>query len=369
MPAPKQSPSAATASTSADDPPLRTSCGNCNQAKVRCSKDRPTCRRCASRKTTCVYGVSLRGTKRPRPESQPDEADRPVAKKRPTSLPSPAPSDIFPATVVDIAGQAPYFSNWNSDLCGGTTMTDGLGGILPFNSFEPTLGDQPPFSFPLGDANSPSSPVQPFVGPPMALPTMTIPLSPISPPASRDSNLRTLSTAPSTASLGSCCCRQTIGYKVAEMNNPKQRSAFVMNEFLAEHRANMALCTTVLECSAPQHKAGMILLVELIALLFQMVLAFDQIEQQRQMIQLPPTALSAPTSPSDHRKEQVAQATVLRAELAKLGALIQEFDRRYCSLDGTSWGEDTFLLSPLFVNLQWKTQARFDAVRSWMPWL
>ncbi|MCJ1244107.1 hypothetical protein MMC30_001305 [Trapelia coarctata] len=45
---------------------LRASCNACNQAKVKCTKTRPTCARCAKhRDIECVYSVSLRAGKRP----------------------------------------------------------------------------------------------------------------------------------------------------------------------------------------------------------------------------------------------------------------------------------------------------------------
>jgi hypothetical protein len=45
---------------------LRASCNACNQAKVKCTKTRPTCARCAKHgDIECVYSVSLRAGKRP----------------------------------------------------------------------------------------------------------------------------------------------------------------------------------------------------------------------------------------------------------------------------------------------------------------
>ncbi|KAL4961995.1 uncharacterized protein BDV14DRAFT_179127 [Aspergillus stella-maris] len=129
----------------------------------------------------------------------------------------------------------------------------------------------------------------------------------------------------------------------------------------------MALCGSVLDCIDPQHTPGMLLLLPLIALLNHMTAAVDEVLQGGDTSQTPASTASAPVSPSDYRKEQVSQANTLRAELAKLGALIQQFDRRYCKIDNACFGEDTFLLSPLFSNLQWKTQTKFDAARSWMP--
>ena len=44
---------------------LRNSCDACNTAKVKCSKERPCCRRCQRKEQFCVYSVSLRCSKRP----------------------------------------------------------------------------------------------------------------------------------------------------------------------------------------------------------------------------------------------------------------------------------------------------------------
>ena len=45
-------------------PKLRLSCDECNKAKVKCAKEKPTCSRCKAQKIQCVYGVSLRAGKR-----------------------------------------------------------------------------------------------------------------------------------------------------------------------------------------------------------------------------------------------------------------------------------------------------------------
>ncbi|KAL3471074.1 hypothetical protein BJX99DRAFT_250702 [Aspergillus californicus] len=359
---PASAPSAPPVSTSHDELPLRSSCGHCNQAKVRCSKDRPTCRRCAARNTPCVYGVSLRGMKRSRAEPQQDEVGQPGKKKRATPSPSPASSDIVPTPTVEIAGQTTGLPDWSSEFYAGTLVHDGFGGILPFDTFHTPPLDEAAFSFPMSDPILPATPTQSWVGPPIAMPPMTGPLSPITPPASRDGNLGTLPSTCCSTPTATCSCHQTISHKLTQLHTPNQAPGSNLDGFLSDHRASMALCTSILDCPLPQHNAGMLLLTEIIALLFHMVGAFDQILQQGENTQ-PPTAYAT------ERKEQIVRANLLRAELAKLGAMIQEFDRRYCTIGNSSWGEDNFLLSPLFVNLQWKTQAKFDAVRSWMPWL
>ncbi|KAL5332958.1 hypothetical protein BJX70DRAFT_392568 [Aspergillus crustosus] len=394
MPVPILSPCTVTPTARHEGPPVRNSCGNCNQSKVKCSKERPNCRRCLARNTPCTYAVSMRGVKRTRTEQPIEETGQPEQKKRAPELLSPTLSDILPDTGLDLSAQPAYFSDWNNDLYGGSLVNDNLGSMLPFNTFDPTLFDQAALAYPLEIPSSSSPPTQAFLGPQIPLPSIpnTLSLSPITPPRSRDgasgvSIASGPSPRPASNSSTPCCCQQTIAYKLTEFSTPKPPSSFNLDTFLAEHRANMALCMSVLDCADLKHRAGMLLLMQLISLLFHMVAAFDQILMQGEKTQSRSQSQSQshchsrtqspnqiyptypPTPPPNHRKEQVVHANLLRAELAKLGAMIQQFDRRYCSLDNTLLAEDTFLLSPLFVNLQWKTQAKFDAVRSWMPWL
>ncbi|KAL4998515.1 hypothetical protein BDV10DRAFT_166718 [Aspergillus recurvatus] len=394
MPAPIFSPTAADTATvppRRDDRPLRSSCGQCNQAKVKCSKDRPTCRRCATRNTPCVYGISLRGIKRQRPRQQADQACPPKEKKRPVCMPSPAFSETLPATTVDIPAQPTCLPDLgSSDIYPEGFGDDDLAGLLSLNPFDEPLPDPTAFPIPLDLSDSHHvPPIQSVVAPQTVLHPMTIPLSPISPPSSRDGHSHfgaTVPTATTTPGLKSpatvpvtCWCQQSISFKLTELSMPRPPSAtFILDDFLTEHRANLALCTNVLNCADPHHTPGMLLLTQMIALLHYMTAAFDQMlprgdtsGQQPPPPPPPPTPTSraASTLPIDHRKEQISHANTLRAELAKLGVLIQEFDRRYCTLEDPRFGDETFLLSPLFANLQWKTQAKFDAVRSWMPWL
>ncbi|KAL4768220.1 hypothetical protein BDW60DRAFT_219940 [Aspergillus nidulans var. acristatus] len=387
MPAPMFSPTTAAAATvppRRDDRPLRSSCGQCNQAKVKCSKDRPTCRRCATRNTPCVYSISLRGIKRPRPRQEADQACPPKEKKRVLSIQSPVFSETLPATTVNIPPQPTCPSDLgSSEIYPEGFVDDDLAGLLSLNPFDTPLSDPTAFPFSLDVPDSHPVPLtQPAVAPQMVPHPMTIPLSPISPPSSRDGHGHFGATGPTistTSGLNSpgpapaaCWCQQSISFKLTELSMPKPPcSTFILDDFLTEHRANMALCTNVLNCADPHRTHGMVLLTQMIALLHCMTAAFDQIlprgdtSGQQQPPPPPPTPSpsATSTSPIDHRKEQISNANTLRAELAKLGVLIQEFDRRYCALDNSGFGNETFLLSPLFANLQWKTQCNSHPIQ------
>ncbi|KAF2766913.1 hypothetical protein EJ03DRAFT_166066 [Teratosphaeria nubilosa] len=62
VPKPKQKPASEMKRKSG--PKLRESCDECSNAKVRCSKDKPVCRRCNAKGRTCTYGLSARSGRR-----------------------------------------------------------------------------------------------------------------------------------------------------------------------------------------------------------------------------------------------------------------------------------------------------------------
>lgn len=49
-----------TSGTTGRGPKYRTSCDNCQAAKIKCGQQKPSCRRCAVNKLRCIYGVSRR---------------------------------------------------------------------------------------------------------------------------------------------------------------------------------------------------------------------------------------------------------------------------------------------------------------------
>ncbi|KIX96237.1 uncharacterized protein Z520_08015 [Fonsecaea multimorphosa CBS 102226] len=56
-------PAPATTATGTDNKKLRLSCDNCHAAKVKCTKERPLCSRCANSGASCVYSKSRRAGK------------------------------------------------------------------------------------------------------------------------------------------------------------------------------------------------------------------------------------------------------------------------------------------------------------------
>jgi len=69
-------------------PKLRSSCDSCGDAKVKCDRGRPGCRRCTSLGLVCVYGISRKSGKPPR--RRPTERSSGTRRSPETTAPPPA---------------------------------------------------------------------------------------------------------------------------------------------------------------------------------------------------------------------------------------------------------------------------------------
>jgi Fungal Zn(2)-Cys(6) binuclear cluster domain/Aflatoxin regulatory protein len=103
---------------------LRLSCDSCHAAKVKCSKDRPSCSRCASRGFSCVYSKSRRAGKPKRSANDSlsfrstDTASPPAVAHSLPSSPPWTPADL--SMDVDMNLMPP----WNLDFSGSCGLPD-----------------------------------------------------------------------------------------------------------------------------------------------------------------------------------------------------------------------------------------------------
>ena len=142
---------------------LRASCDACAASKIRCSKEHPTCARCSTNKSQCVYGVSRKhgkpGRKRKR---NPDGTLFVKAVKHPpssTTTHAGKPTlQSEPQTAQDLLKVAPdWVSDWSSTLSLPDTSTyelkaasgpiytnvDGFNANCTNNGFWPVMQPQP----------------------------------------------------------------------------------------------------------------------------------------------------------------------------------------------------------------------------------
>ncbi|KAL6416209.1 hypothetical protein AUP68_00424 [Ilyonectria robusta] len=105
---------------------LRDSCQACAASKVKCSKDKPQCNRCAERGTACKYLVTQRTGRKARTRSDPEEDTM----QRPTSAHTTAP--LSPATLSSLGrGSTPEFSLLDLDTAMLTSSGHGDLSMLP----------------------------------------------------------------------------------------------------------------------------------------------------------------------------------------------------------------------------------------------
>ncbi|OGM47161.1 hypothetical protein ABOM_003999 [Aspergillus bombycis] len=332
IPGTTESATSSAANVGTDDLPLRNACDSCNAAKVKCSRDRPSCRRCHSRNISCVYGVSLRGVKRAATSKR---TENNFLRTPPLQEPfSPSTTPSFPEELLqdwEYALPADSFPGKEIDLDN------------RFHLLNPPLAD----SYNLAGV------------------------------AARATNLPThpnSSTSTPHASLfgTTCHCQSILAQKLANLSVRPQSDTVAFDEFLIKHKATMAVCISVLECTSAHHKQGILVLVELVALLIHILEGFDQVicgldSHGRQS----PTSvrLSLGSYQLDHGEERVLQANLLRIELAKVGTLIQSLNQQYSpTINGTRTG-DISLISPLLADLKKQARAKFDRIRGWEPCL
>ena len=343
---------------------LRHSCDGCNGAKVKCSKTRPRCSRCETRKVDCVYSVSLRSAKG-RAESLRDaesngfKADSnnahqgtltpvPVTFSTSTGTTPTAASLLeagFDASILD--GWATSFSDIgdHNNFAESGEAYDSMMNLLPAHAENDISLDHREQLFP----------DQHFSHYPTAL-------------ASIDA-YRFNSEPPQCAHA--CSCRQKMLGELSDCWLSSRGSQSPFDKSLSENKAKNSLCTSVLNCHNKCHTDDNILVLIIIALIDQMITIYDNpvseqysnsttnsaetlsmvssvassvassspimpssaIQELRSPLPPPPQRvhLSLGSYQLDHRDEQVLKANLLRIELTKIGSLIELFERRSCS--------------------------------------
>lgn len=117
---------------------LRDSCHTCATSKVKCSKDKPICTRCAERGTSCRYLVTQRTGRRARRRSTTDHVPRsnPAAPSSAVTVPLVMPTASMPSSSGDMSSVSGLSFLDSSQ----PSLDDGLDDFIASLSMSPTFG-------------------------------------------------------------------------------------------------------------------------------------------------------------------------------------------------------------------------------------
>ena len=349
-------------------PQLRHSCDGCNAAKVKCSKTRPRCARCETRKVDCVYSVSLRSAKG-RAESQRDADSNGVNRDSNNTHQgtlTPAPVTFSTSTGTTPTAASLLEAGFDASILDGwaTSFSD----IGDHNSFAAS-----------GEVDDPMMSLSPiYAENDIGLDHRGQPFSDQHvrhyPTALASIDAHQFNSEPSQCAQ-TCSCRQKMLVKLSDCWLSSRGSHSPFDKSLSENKAIISLCTSALNCPNRSHTDDNILVLIIIALIDQMIAIYDNPVSEKHsnsttnsaetltdtlsvgsslapsvasssplMSSSATRALQPPLAPPpqrvrlslgsyqpDQSDEQVLKDNLLRIELNKIGSLIELFERRSCA--------------------------------------
>ncbi|KAF1976207.1 hypothetical protein BU23DRAFT_551686 [Bimuria novae-zelandiae CBS 107.79] len=252
---------------------LRNSCDACNTAKVKCSKERPCCRRCQRKEQFCVYSVSLRCSKRPV-----DGHKTSTQKRSSPSTASTQPVSGLPAHGLSLStgleGVLDASLDSASTIPSSLYDFDSLSALSDVNFDLHNLDDYfssdtylPPTNFHAYANTAASTP-----------PAQSTFLGQKEP---RYSDCIPPSVSRPTVPL--CGCQQHILSKLSELSLSATNSnaPVPFDRALSENRAIVALCTSTLDCSTCARSDDITLILTLSALLAHVLQVFESLFRHR----------------------------------------------------------------------------------------
>ncbi|KAL6154164.1 hypothetical protein ACJQWK_01539 [Exserohilum turcicum] len=371
---------------------LRNSCDACNAAKVKCSKERPCCRRCDRRNVLCVYSVSLRPSRRqPHAELDPSStaahaAAAQAAAAAATSTATDAGAECDFSTATDVNSLSlPAFDDYFDDVMAGMPL---LSPPQHHQHHQHQPATTTATATPLQLHHAHYGQPHPYHQHPVHVPVH----HGTTPPA--------------------CGCQQLILAKLSTLcptAAPNQGLPF--DRALSENRSIVALCNSTLDCALCARGDDAVLLFTLAALLAHVLGVLDALFRARRealrpreadafaydslhLLTPPPTAppTSAGTGGSgqathaaglagecaewsepqpavrlslgsyelDERDEQMLQMNLFKIELGKITALVDAFEARLSRL-GAGPANDTKLHQDITIYLKQRLRANVDA--------
>lgn len=332
-------------------PQLRHSCDACNIAKVKCSKTRPKCARCEARNVECVYGVSLRSAKGKTASFKDARGNEFNGNRNDSSQGAFSSTPTNPSASMISHPMMPPLSETSVDA----SILDG------WNSNFSEIDDQVSFAE-LVDIDDPTIVyTQNSTGPghqDQLFPDLRYKHT-FRAPNSIDTH-HSNDNLPSSAET--CSCRQNILAKLSECWVASRDTFSAFDKALSENKIIITLCTSAVHCPDKCHTDDIILALNIIGLINQVITIFDSPVSDsysssasgvdETLRSSPSVDSSTPGSHSsasrelqpalgvrlslgsyqlDQQDEQILKVNLLRIELDKIGALIELFERRFCS--------------------------------------
>lgn len=205
----------------------------------------------------------------------------------------------------------------------------------------------------------------------------------------------------SSSSTAPCTCQRNILSKLSELTTHRHSAgssiSVPFDEFLTENKAVLAVCMSTLDCAVGEHKDDLILIMTLVTLVVHIIVMYDRVlrswhrppggggsanpggsssggvagggaqnvNQSNQPMSFLPVRLSLGSYQLDQRDEQILQANLLKIELKKVGALIDTFERRFCTPDKEL--AEANPIADLLAHFKRKLRYNYEAVRAWTP--
>ncbi|KAF2443246.1 hypothetical protein P171DRAFT_487196 [Karstenula rhodostoma CBS 690.94] len=237
---------------------LRNSCDACNTAKVKCSKERPCCRRCQRKELFCVYSVSLRCSKRPVDNRSASTTKKPSGVN---STPNARPKN--PINNEPSMSRLPPLS---------TGLEGGLDATLD-SAISTSLYDFDSLSA-LSDVNFDLHNLDDYFSTDAYLPPTNFSVYANTTASTPPAPHKSLSRPPAQL----CGCQQHILSKLSELSLSSSGSAPVpFDRALSENRAILAICTSTLSCPTCARSPDTTLLLTLSALLAHALHVFESL--------------------------------------------------------------------------------------------
>lgn len=288
---------------------LRSSCDACNQAKVKCTKTRPMCARCAKHgDSDCVYGISLRAGKRR----------------------SHGVADMTSKSVEASPVNTPDENDWSFDPSDLMTLEPELYSTLFGYDTPPPSHD----AFSMNDGPYQQALPDPSIGS-FALPRQRDAARIMSPTSSGLESSPQFRSFSSISEATSCNCFSTVFLTLNTLHQLSESEHTTFDVALARNKEAVALCLNTLKCGCSNDST----FVMMIASLITKIISIYQLPSNPSTAS--GTTLGRDSTPTtarltlgaynlDQEDEERFKMEIVRVELKKVELLVSRLKEKFC---------------------------------------